>query len=396
MVVFKRISCLKIQSKFLTLWGVQALLALSLVVYALVALERAKALQPEAIESSLRNTQTGLVLAFLALAGLGYLLIQLAAKRMVRAVQSLAQVANALAEGNLCFTCQLDEQDELGAVALQLNQAMAKLRDTLGKIAVIGERTASGATELAATAAQMDASTREISTGAGSQRLEVEQATSSINEIASTLHTIGAGIDADVVQIADMLRVGQLGCRNVEESTRAMDAIRESSAKVSAITAVIAEIANQTNLLSLNAAIEAAKANEYGKGFSVVAEEVRKLAERSADAAREIARLIQDSAARVEAGADSVKTVREGLNILVGHIQKQADGAKGSLLAVRNQVDESGVARDRMASTLKITETSASATQQLSAAMAETAKTIDDLASTAGELRDLTLTFTVA
>jgi len=203
-------------------------------------------------------------------------------------------------------------------------------------------------------------------------------------------------LNPDVMQIAEMLELGHQGCHKVEESTRAMEAIRESSAKVSDITAVISEIANQTNLLSLNAAIEAAKANEYGRGFSVVAEEVRKLAERSAAAAREIALLIQDSNARIEVGARSVMTVQEVLLVLLGNIQKQAEGAKGALAAVRSQVEASTLARDLMASTLRVTEGSASATRQLSASMTETGGTIDALANIAGELRDVLLRFRVA
>ncbi|WP_158412927.1 methyl-accepting chemotaxis protein [Holophaga foetida] len=377
----------------MVLFGIQALALLVVLVVALVGLGGAKEGQADAVVSSLRNSQILLVIVFVVLGGLAYWLTDMVARRMEGTTQALARTADALSQGDLTVSISADSQDELGTIANHMNQAVARLRTDVEAIALIGERTASGTTQLSATATEVDSATHEISVGADEQRAEVEKATHSINQIATTMQKIREGINADVRQVSGMLTVSQLSCRNVEDTTRAMEAIRESSSKVSAITTVIAEIANQTNLLSLNAAIEAAKAREYGKGFAVVADEVRKLAERSASAASEIAQLIQESFSRVEAGARSVDTVHEALENLMRSIQKQADGAKGALQAVQHQVDESAVVRDRMATTLQITESSASATHELSAAMSETARTIDDLATTAGELRALTQRF---
>ena len=394
--MFEKLLNLKLRTKFMALAGLQTLITLAILSVALVSLQLAKANQPEAVVAALRSSQLGMLATFLVFGGLGGLVTELAARRMGRVIEALARTATALAEGNLSMTTTVEARDELGAVGAHLDLASGHLRRMVGAIAALGERTASGATQLSATATQVDAATHEISQGADAQRLEVAEATDSINQIAATLSEIGAHIDADVVQLEDMIRIGEAGCDKVAASTRAMEAIRASSARVAAITTVIAEIANQTNLLSLNAAIEAAKAHEYGRGFTVVAEEVRKLAERSAEAAQEIALLIQDSVAKVEEGVHSVKIVQDGLELLVVNIRRQAEGAQGAQASVRGQVDQSAIARTRMASTLKITEASASATHQLSASMTETARTVDDLAGTAGELRELTHQFRLA
>ena len=391
-----RLMDLKILYKFMAFYLCETLAGLLVVALGLIGVQEAKDLLPQAAASALVRYQVALVLVFLATAALSFVLTTLAARRMVGTVQALAEVAQALASGDLRATTAVRSRDELGAVAADLDLAMAKLRQEVGAIATLGERTAADSAQLAASAAEVDAATQEISAGADAQRLEMEVATRAIDAIAGMLEKIGAGITADVTQIEAMLKVGATGCSNVEESTRAMLALGESSAKVSAITNVIAELANQTNLLSLNAAIEAAKAMEYGRGFTVVAEEVRKLAERSGKAASDIAHLIQDSGARVQVGASSVKTVQDGLEALMATIQRQATGARGALAAVRQEVKESAVARDRMANALQITEANASATHQLSASISETTRTIQGLAGTASELRELTRRFRMA
>ncbi|WP_211237917.1 methyl-accepting chemotaxis protein [Holophaga foetida] len=263
-------------------------------------------------------------------------------------------------------------------------------------IAQICERVASTATELSATMTQIEGATQEISRGADEQRVEVESSARTIDNIKDFLEKVHAGQTSDMAMLEKMGVVGRTSVQTVDASIRAMEAIKDSSSQVEAITTVITEIANQTNLLSLNAAIEAAKALEYGKGFAVVAEEVRKLAERSAKAAEEISHLIQESGSRVVKGAECVQTVQGGLSELVSGTKVIFDGCSFSIVGVRTQADESGQLAGRMKKTLMITEGNASATHQLSAAVTESVRTIDDLAKMAHELNTISGRFTLA
>jgi methyl-accepting chemotaxis protein len=175
-----------------------------------------------------------------------------------------------------------------------------------------------------------------------------------------------------------------------------MHAIEDSSTRVGKITAVIAEIAGQTNLLSLNAAIEAAKAGEHGRGFAVVAEEIRKLAERSASAAEEIDALILESGQRVEAGTGSVGAVSRSLGAIEGGIRDNADRIRSIALAMEEQSKASEEVVQAVATTAQLTERNASATTQLASTTQEITRTIEELAHMANELRQLTTRFKLA
>ena len=339
--------------------------------------------------------KTAVIVVFLLAAILGFVLASSMGRRIRRELQVLVKSSTALAEGDTSVRCELESGDEVGVIAANLNKAMAKITEDARMLSQMCSRMASTATELSAAMSQMEGATQEISRGADVQRVEVESSSATINNIESFLLNVKCGQTNDLGMLERIGNVGRDSMKNVDDSIRAMDAIKESSAKVEAITTVITEIANQTNLLSLNAAIEAAKALEYGKGFAVVAEEVRKLAERSAKAADEISQLIQESGTRVAKGAESVLVVQGGLNELVNGTRAIYEGCSASIAGVTSQAQASGELSDRMKKTLAVTEGNASATHQLSAAVSESVRTIDDLAKMAHELQGIAGRFRV-
>jgi methyl-accepting chemotaxis protein len=181
----------------------------------------------------------------------------------------------------------------------------------------------------------------------------------------------------------------------VAAAAQGMGAIQQNAKQIGNILTVITEIANQTNLLSLNAAIEAAKAGEHGKGFAVVAEEVRKLAERCATAAKEINALIATSGRTI---TDGTEMVRAAGTVLQG-IQEAVSAGAESLHSIARQSEAQSAATGDVAAAMAglttIAEQNAAATEQVAATLKESTRTLDELSRLADNLNTLVARFTV-
>jgi methyl-accepting chemotaxis protein len=337
--------------------------------------------------------KTTLVVGSLAAILLGIVMTLAMGRQVGAAVAELRSALAAVGRGDLTRKAKVASLDEFAELAGSLTELSANLGRDISALAQIAERVASGTTELAATTEQLSSATQEISKGAEHQREAMGRSTSALNDVASSITEVRGSVQETDSFSRHSLSMSAKGLDCARASSHAMLAIEESSAKVGRITGVIADIARQTNLLSLNAAIEAAKAGQQGKGFAVVAEEIRKLAERSAAAAKEIAQLIQESAERVKDGSASTGAVSEILVAMEADIRSLADGAARVSTSVAEQTISCNEVVEAVGTTAQLTEQNASATLQLASSIQETSRTIDDLALQAGELHQLTAKF---
>ena len=240
------------------------------------------------------------------------------ANQITRAAGSLATVAVNAAAGDLTRTVEVRRVDEIGALGTAFNQMIEQLQLLVGKVADTASDLAAQSEELAASTEQvtavtqhMEATVAQLSSAAQEAAAGSEQMAEASNRVEKEAREGIETVDLTVARIADAARIAQ-------QSGELMQILGARSAQIGEITKTINDIADQTNLLALNAAIEAARAGEHGRGFSVVAEEVRKLAEHSVKAVREIDELVrtiqQDTGQAMQAVEQSTLAVQKEVN----------------------------------------------------------------------------------
>ena len=260
--------------------------------------------------------------------------------------------------------------DYLKSIGLDLNSVQVAdpqrdLSDHYGDLkdvvrAALHETLAAGNT-LGDSSRELTAAADHLSNGTQRQAAALEETSASLKELMRTVQQ-----NSDQAQEASRLAVGSEGNKTEMTVVKVMGDIKDSSRKIANIITLIDEISFQTNLLALNAAVEAARAGEQGRGFAVVAGEVRSLSQRSAEAAREIKKLIEETVHQVEGGFDFVRRVSDIIAEVAKVSEGQNDGVRQVNIAITD-IDQA-------------TQTSAAQAEELSA----TAKALE---ATADRLR---------
>ncbi len=365
------------------------------------------------LKSTMQNGAIGLAIAII----IGFLFSGIITKPLKLLAEDMKRIGN----GDFTIRTQVKSKDEVGAVALTLNQMIQQLGGLIGTIQSITTEVSHAADTLAATSEETSASTEEvtrtveeIAKGASDQASEAEKGASMTNRLSgrfvelntnsNEMHELsGVVAEANKKGVAVVEGLISETEENIESIIRIEKAIFNLDSKAQSIGMIlntISEIAEQTNLLALNAAIEAARAGEAGRGFAVVADEIRKLAEQSGKSTDEISKIILDIQSESNNTVQIMAEVKNQTNQQteavkdVSHtfenISKAISTITGKIEAINTYVEEMTKDGSEIVAVIEnisaVSEETAASSQQVTASMEQTSSAVEEVARAAEEL----------
>lgn len=336
-------------------------------------------------DASYRASRNFIVLVLLIALVVAVAISYLFTNSITHPLEKAVGVANALSEGDLTIKIGVDRKDEAGRLLYAMQNMVDGLRGMTGKINSNSGTIASSSEELSVTVEQITRTVNEQSNKANQVATASTEMSQTVIDIAknasriadSSNETLQIAHDGEGIVTRTVDEVQEIS-RTVSESSQLITSLGERSKQIGEIISVIKDIADQTNLLALNAAIEAARAGEQGRGFAVVADEVRKLAERTSKATTEISGMIQgiqgETDQAVSAMESSLKRVEEGARLstqagdALHRIVESVNDLQSMVQQIASATEEMSTVSESISSDIEVIasvsqETSASATQ---------------------------------
>ncbi|MEW6418927.1 MAG: methyl-accepting chemotaxis protein [Nitrospirota bacterium] len=329
--------------------------------------------------------------------------------KILTPLTEFSNVMDSISKGDLTQNIEIRSKDEIGYLA-------EKIKDMVEKIKKVVADIKSASDNMASASQQLSASSEEMTRGVTEQSGRASQIATATNEMSQTIVDVAKNASNIASSALETSKVANDGeeivdksvhevkaiADTVNESARLMASLGERSKQIGDIVNVIKDIADQTNLLALNAAIEAARAGEQGRGFAVVADEVRKLAERTAKATSEIGGMIgaiqdevhkavlsmEEGTKRVGVGVDFSAQAGEALRKIVGSVNE----LQSMVQQIASATEEMSTASEQIGGDI---ETIANASKETSASSNQVAQSSSDLAKLAADLQGVVGLFKV-
>jgi methyl-accepting chemotaxis protein len=348
----------------------------------------------------------------------------LVARSIVVPLRMVVRAADDMAQGALNQKVELERKDELGQLALSFNQMSVNIRTLIERAKKTGEQVAVSSEQLSQSAEQtkqainqITLTIQEVAAGTETQVQGAEESAKAMEEMSKGIQRIAEKSTVVLDASVETVKEAEQGNDSIQKAVRQMDSISHSvnhsasvikslgerSKEIGEIVEVITSISSQTNLLALNAAIEAARAGEHGRGFAVVADEVRKLAEQSRKSAEQITDLIQkiqegttqavsamiDGTREVETGIVTVHQTGEAFKLIVKAAQRVAEQIEEVSASSQQMSASSQQVTASVEEIITIAKESAEGTQNIATASEEQLASVEEISGSADALNKM-------